>query len=176
MAPPISVSHSRLAPHQVKPLVMPIDKVGEYRDLERIGIGFESRYLRGACDRASTAMDAWAANPAAVTSPSIVAPIQFLQNWLPGFVRVLTAARKIDELIGIETIGNWRDEWVVQGIIEPMGNIAVYKDGTNVPLADWNPNWNQRSSPHVGVEDVQRDHAGHHHCDEPAADSVSGRH
>lgn len=146
MAPPISVSHSRLAPHQVKPLSMPVDKVSEFRDLERIGIGFEPRYLRGACDRMSSAMDAtWAANPAAVTTPSIVAPIQFLQNWLPGFVKVLTAARKIDELIGVETIGNWRDEWVVQGIIEPMGSIAVYKDGTNVPLADWNPNWNQRT-------------------------------
>jgi hypothetical protein len=146
-----SVSHSRLAPHQVRPLDIP-SKDHEafcraYRDLERIGIGFEPRYL-GAAVRAamdSGAMDAWAPNPSQVTSPSIVAPIQFLQNWLPGFVKVITAARKIDELIGIETIGNWRDEWIIQGVVEPMGNIAVYKDGTNVPLADWNPNWNQRT-------------------------------
>ena len=74
-----------------------------------------------------------------------MAPIQFLQNWLPGFIKVLTAARKIDELIGIETIGNWRDEWVVQGMVEPMGMIDVYKDSTNVPLADWNVNWEQRT-------------------------------
>lgn len=145
--PTPSVSHSRLAPHQVRPLAMTRDQVAKYQDLARIGIGFEPRYIQSAVRAAmdSGAMDAWAPNPAAVTSPSIVAPIQFLQNWLPGFVKVLTAARKVDELIGIETIGNWRDEWIIQGIIEPMGNIAVYKDGTNVPLADWNPNWNQRT-------------------------------
>ena len=145
--PTPSVSHSRLAPQQVKPLDMKRDNVAQFKDLERIGIGFEPSYLRAAVRAAtdSGAMDAWAPIPSGVTSPSIVAPIQFLQNWLPGFVKVLTAARKIDEMVGIETIGNWRDEWIIQGIIEPMGNIAVYKDGTNVPLADWNPNWNQRT-------------------------------
>jgi hypothetical protein len=143
-----SVSHSRLAPNQVKPLTMAAQDVQNFRALEKIGIGFEPGYLRAA----SAAMDAWTpqyfpgvAAPAGVTTPSIVAPIQFLQNWLPGFIKVLTAARKIDEFIGIETIGNWRDEWVVQGIIEPMGNIDVYKDSTNVPLGDWNPNWEQRT-------------------------------
>src|SRR6185312_10782471 len=143
-----SVSLSRLAPHQVKPLTMSAKDVVDFKALERIGIGFEPGYLRAATTAAmdSGAMDAtWASAPAQVTSPSIVAPIQFLQNWLPGFVKVLTAARKIDELIGIETIGNWRDEWIVQGVVEPMGNIAVYKDSTNVPLADWNPNWVQRT-------------------------------
>jgi hypothetical protein len=143
-----SVSLSRLAPHQVKPLSMSAKDVVDFKALERIGIGFEPGYLRAATTAAmdSGAMDAtWASAPAQVTSPSIVAPIQFLQNWLPGFVKVLTAARKIDELIGIETIGNWRDEWIVQGVVEPMGNIAVYKDSTNVPLADWNPNWMQRT-------------------------------
>ncbi|MGA7537419.1 MAG: major capsid family protein [Steroidobacteraceae bacterium] len=141
-----SVSLSRLAPHQVKPLTMSAKEVADFKALERIGIGFEPGYLRSAASAAMDAMDAtWAASPAAVTSPSIVAPIQFLQNWLPGFVKVLTAARKIDELVGIETIGNWRDEWIIQGVVEPMGNIAVYKDSTNVPLADWNPNWVQRT-------------------------------
>jgi hypothetical protein len=143
-----SVSHSRLAPSQVKPLVIRREDVAKFKHLERIGVGFEASYLRAAVRAAmdSGAMDAsWAPNPAQITSPSIVAPIQFLQNWLPGFVKIITAARKIDELIGIETIGNWRDEWIIQGVIEPMGNIAVYKDGTNVPLADWNPSWNQRT-------------------------------
>jgi hypothetical protein len=146
-----SVSHSRLAPNQIKPLVMSPKDVANYRALEKIGIGFEPGYLRGAAamdaamDTIYGPMNQSFAAPAAVTTPSIVAPIQFLQNWLPGFVKALTAARKIDELIGIETIGNWRDEWVVQGIIEPMGNIDVYKDSTNVPLTDWNPNWEHRT-------------------------------
>lgn len=153
-----SVSHSQLAPHQVKPLHLSakdIPDIAAVRSLEKIGIGFSPQYLdratRVAMDAA--AMDAWTPQPfgsnvpapAAISTASIVAPIQFLQNWLPGFIKVLTAARKIDEFLGIETIGNWKDEWVVQGIVEPMGNIDVYKDSTNVPLSDWNVNWQQRT-------------------------------
>ncbi len=143
--PTISKTHSRLSPQQVKPLVMSAHDVADFRALERIGIGFEPSYLRAAMAALDSAMDAWAPQPSAITSPSIVTPIQFLQNWLPGFVKVITAARKIDELVGIDTIGNWRDEWIIQGVVEPMGNIAVYKDSTNVPLADWNVNWEQRT-------------------------------
>jgi hypothetical protein len=148
----LSVSHSRLAPHQVKPYAMSVKDIPDMaavRALEKIGIGFEPGYLRAA----AAAMDAaWSPQafpnvPGAVgvTTPSVVAPIQFLQNWLPGFIRVLTAARKIDELLGINTVGNWRDEWIVQGIVEPMGAIDVYKDSSNVPLSDWNVNWTQRT-------------------------------
>jgi len=143
-----SVSHSRLTPQQVRPLSMSVKDVENFRALEKIGIGFEAPYLRGAAamDAAmDSVMNQSFASPVAVTTSSIVAPIQFLQNWLPGFIKVLTAARKIDELIGIETIGNWRDEWIVQGIIEPMGNVDVYRDASNVPLSDWNPNWVQRT-------------------------------
>jgi len=139
-----SVSHSRLAPQQVKPLAMSAKDVENFQALEKIGIGFEPRYLHGAAAMDEVMNQSFTA-PSPVTTSSIVAPIQFLQNWLPGFVKVLTAARKIDELLGIETIGNWRDEWIVQGIIEPMGAIDVYKDSTNVPLSDWNPNWIQRT-------------------------------
>ena len=149
-----TVSHSRLAPHQVRALnisAADLTSIDAVRTLEKIGIGFSPEYLRKA---SSSAMDtAWApqafgsnvAAPVNITNASIVAPIQFLQNWLPGFIKVLTAARKIDEFIGIETIGNWRDEWVVQGIVEPMGNIDVYNDSTNIPLSDWNVNWSQRT-------------------------------
>lgn len=155
----VSRSHSRLSPQRVAELAMDAQTlnprsfpdINSVRFWERLGIGFEPSYLRAAT---AAAMDAtWSpqafggnvAAPVAITGPSIVTPIQFLQNWLPGFIKVLTAARKIDELLGIETVGNWRDEWVVQGIIESMGAIDVYKDSTNVPLADWNPNWEQRT-------------------------------
>ncbi len=148
-----SVVHSQLAPHQVRQLVLSakdISSMEAVRSLEKIGIGFTDGYLNKATQ---AAMDAWTpqpfgtnvAAPSAITTSSIVAPIQFLQNWLPGFIKVLTAARKIDELCGIETIGNWRDEWVVAGIVEPMGNIDVYRDSTNIPLSDWNVNWEQRT-------------------------------
>src|ERR1700733_5350372 len=102
----VSVSHSRLAPHQVKPLAMSIKDIttmDAVRALARIGIGFEPGYLKAASNRVASAMDAFTpqyfpnvAAPLGVTTPSSITPIQFLQNWLPGFVKALTAARKAD--------------------------------------------------------------------------------
>ena len=80
-----------------------------------------------------------------VTTGSIGTPVQFLQNWLPGFVFVITAARKIDDLVGIMTTGSWEDEQVVQGILERTGTSQVYGDYTNVPLSSWNTNFNYRT-------------------------------
>lgn len=80
-----------------------------------------------------------------VTTASISNPIQFLQNWLPGFVKVMTAARKIDELIGITTSGAWEDEQVVQGVLENTGVAVPYGDYTNVPFSSWNVNWVPRT-------------------------------
>ena len=80
-----------------------------------------------------------------VTTGSVGTPVQFLQNWLPGFVFVITAARKIDDLIGILTTGSWEDEQVVQGILERTGQTSVYDDYTNVPLSSWNTNFNYRT-------------------------------
>lgn len=72
------------------------------------------------------------------TSASISTPVQFLQNWLPGLVKTLTAARKIDEIIGVMTAGNWHDEQIVQQVLEPTGAAVPYGDLTQVPFTDWN--------------------------------------
>lgn len=80
-----------------------------------------------------------------LTNASIPTPIQFLQEWLPGFVRAVTAARKIDELIGLATIGSWEDEEIVQGMMEPIGTASPYGDYTNVPLATWNATYEKRT-------------------------------
>ena len=80
-----------------------------------------------------------------VTTGSLGTPVQFLQNWLPGFVAVLTAARKIDDLVGIMTTGAWEDEQVVQGVLERTGTSQVYGDYTNIPLSSWNTNFNYRT-------------------------------
>ena len=76
-----SVTHSRLAPHQVKPLVMSAKDVADYEQLASIGIGFEPNYLNEAVRILSRgAMDAtWAAVPSAVdrcadSVPSELAP------------------------------------------------------------------------------------------------------
>lgn len=82
----------------------------------------------------------------AVTSPSISTPIQFLQKFAPGHVRILTGARKINLLTGITTIGRWEDEEIVQGVLELLGVPQPYGDYTNVPMADWNNIWETRTN------------------------------
>lgn len=133
-----SIIHSSFDAKNVKPLVLGEHyTLDEYEDLSNIGIGGLDKIVN-----AQMAMDA-IQQP--VTSPSVGTPVQFLQNWLPGFVNVLTAARKIDDLIGISTIGSWEDEQVVQGIMENAGTSVPYGDLSNVPLSDYNVNFTYRS-------------------------------
>lgn len=80
-----------------------------------------------------------------VSQASIGVPVQFLQEWLPGFVAVMTAARKADELMGILTAGSWEDEEVVQGLKEPIGLAVPYGDYSNVPLSSYNTNFVRRT-------------------------------
>lgn len=135
-----SQEHSYIGPRDVRPLALQnVEK--SWRDLKRIGIGLDDATVR-------RMMDAFAedALPATVTTGSIGTPVQFLQNWLPGFVHVITAARKIDELVGIQTTGSWEDEEVVQGVMELTGTSVPYGDYTNVPYASWNANFERRTN------------------------------
>jgi len=118
----------------------------EYEALPRLGINLNRHVVdqmyRGHKAMANMAMDSL---PPTVTQGSIGTPVQFLQNWLPGFVFVITAARKIDDIVGIMTTGSWEDEQVVQGLLERTGTSQVYGDYTNVPLSSWNTNFNYRT-------------------------------
>jgi len=89
------------------------------------------------------AMDAAFVAPA--TAASVPTPVQFLQTWLPGFIKVMTSARKIDDLIGVKTVGSWEDQEIVQGIVEPAATATEYGDFTNIPLALWNTNFIKRT-------------------------------
>lgn len=80
-----------------------------------------------------------------LTSPSIAAPVQFLQFFLPGIVQYLTAARQIDELVGVATVGDWQDEQIVQRAVETTGSAVPYGDQTNVPFMNWNPQFVTRT-------------------------------
>lgn len=125
--------------------------------LERLGISGINPYHLQRMVAGVAAMDAQgipAFNPETfgmdalqptITTPSVSTPIQFLQFWLPGFIGIITAARKIDEILGISTVGDWADEEVVQGTLEPVGVAALYGDYTNVPLASWNVNFEGRT-------------------------------
>jgi hypothetical protein len=115
----------------------------EYQGLSKLGINLSPRVVRDMLKAYNQfAMDA--VEPT-VTTGSISTPVQFLQNWLPGFVFVITAARKIDDLVGIMTTGSWEDEQIVQGILERTGTTQPYGDYTNVPLSSWNTNFNYRT-------------------------------
>jgi len=115
------------------------EKVAEYQALSKLGIHLPKRELQ---QMASWAMDALQPT---VTTASIGTPLQFLQEWLPGFVYVVTQARNIDEFIGIDTVGSWEDEQVVQGIVELTNRARPYGDIQNVPEASWNTNFNYRT-------------------------------
>lgn len=107
--------------------------------LKKIGITFDHATIRGM-------MSAMDSIQSPVTVPSVTTPVQFLQEWLPGFVNVITAVRRIDEIVGITTAGAWEDEEIVIGIKEDLNAALPYGDTPNIPLADWNVNFNKRTN------------------------------
>lgn len=116
----------------------------DVRDLGLIGIGLDTKIMtQMAAAMSGYGMDSLQPT---VTTPSIATPLQFLQNWLPGFVKVLTAARKIDEITGIRIAGEWSDQEVLQGIIERTGTALIYGDINNIPFSNWNVNWVRRTN------------------------------
>ena len=144
-----SKTHSSIAPRGpdgkgIAPFVFGMDSVADiYPDLARLGIcGLTPRMVSRMMSGMSYAMDDLQAS---ITTATIATPIQFLQNWLPGFVNVITAARKIDDLVGISTVGAWEDEEIVQGVLEQLGTSVPYGDYTNVPFASWNPAFERRT-------------------------------
>jgi hypothetical protein len=133
-----SVIHSSINPRDVKQLATFDAK--DWRDLPMIGISIPDRQLQNMID--GIGMDA---QQALQTTASVPTPIQFLQSWLPGFVNILTAARKIDEFVGIDTVGDWEDEEIVQGGLELTGTSVPYTDYGNVPFSSWNLNFLTRT-------------------------------
>lgn len=116
--------------------------------LAALGIHFGANHamaVRNIAEMAEAAMDAAPDLNPTVYPGNIGAPIQFLQKWLPGFIRTATAARKIDRLIGIQTVGDWADEEIIQGTMELTGLAVPYTDYGNVPLASWNPGYERRT-------------------------------
>lgn len=131
---------------QVRSVEMTAEDCAQFRDLAQLGVnfsnGFVAEQMRNLLAGAEFAADD---TQGLITAASISNPVQFLQSWLPGFVRVITGARKIDELIGITTAGKWDDEEIIQGVLEPLGEAALYGDYTNIPLSSWNVNFERRT-------------------------------
>jgi hypothetical protein len=144
-----SIEHSHIAARDVRKLNLTAEdaanlSMSDVAAFAKMGIGIPSKMVTA---MHALAMDGFGMddNQGLTTQASIGTPVQFLQNWLPGFVRVITAARKIDELVGITTSGSWEDQEIVQGILEPVGQPQVYGDYTNVPLSSWNTNFVRRT-------------------------------
>lgn len=156
MSRKISQTHSRLSGANVRPFDMGATiTAAAVQQLARIGLAFDHATVASQIDQMNRAGLLNVGNGAAhgmdsafvapQTSPSLPTPIQFLQQWLPGFVKIMTAARKIDDIVGINTVGSWEDEEIVQGIVEPAGTATEYGDWTNIPLTSWNTNFEKRN-------------------------------
>lgn len=139
-----SKERTHITGRRVRPFVMSADAVAEFASLSDIGINLTDGDVRRMMAAQAAAFGMDELQPTMFPG-STATPIQFLQTWLPGFVRTITAARSIDILIGISTIGSWDDEEVVQGVLEPTGMAVPYGDYTNIPLASWNPSWERRT-------------------------------
>lgn len=147
----VSKTHSYIAPRNVRPFDMKSVTDSAVIALARIGLVFDSatvgeqiqQLARAGAFKSGAVGDA--AFTAPMTTPSMPTPLQFLQTWLPGFVKVMTAARKIDDAIGIKTVGSWEDAEIVQGIVEPAATPTEYGDFTSIPLSSWNVNFERRS-------------------------------
>ncbi|WP_321905132.1 major capsid family protein [Paraburkholderia tropica] len=148
----ISKVHSTVSGRQAaalraegKPLFsMDSDDVQHYVELKLAGLGIDAGW---AAKAARIAMDTAAMDDpqGGVFTATIGTPVQFLQEWLPGMVRAAFAIRQIDEIVGISTVGQWHFEEVVQAGIESMGDAVPYGDMTNVPLADYNMDFERRT-------------------------------
>lgn len=132
--------HSDIGPRNVRSFVFGMDDTADvFPALGRFGItGVTPRNI----GRMIAAMDDLQAD---ILPGTMTTPIQFLQQWLPGFVAVVTAARKADDFVGITTAGQWEDEEVVQTILENLGTAVPYGDTTNIPLSSWGVSFERRT-------------------------------
>lgn len=131
------------APSEVRGLNFDNFKDIKDEDLSLLGVGMDSslgtdvnRYLY------STGMDAAAPLQTTATIPNAV---QFFQHWAPEAVEVITAARKIDNLVGRTIAGSFEDEEIVTTMLERTGSAQPYTDTANIPLASWNQAFEARS-------------------------------
>ena len=90
----------------------------------------------------SVALDAGITQP--VTTPANGTPVQFLQEFLPGVVNVMTVVRKSDQLAPVVTAGEWHFEEIVQKTMEHTANPLLYSDHGGVPLVSFNETYERR--------------------------------
>lgn len=83
--------------------------------------------------------------PALQTAASIANPVQFLQYFIPNAIKIVTQARKADELLGRDVGGTWKDNEVVLPVVEQAGQARPYGDKTNANVNSMNVNFERRT-------------------------------
>lgn len=144
MAKNVSDVRVSLKPSQVKPVDVRTARGLRASDLNTLGIGMDNAIFQDVkrlYSNVNYSMD----NAPLQTTPSITNPIQFFQYWAPEAVEVVTAARKIDDIVGRTIAGSFEDEEIVTTVIERTGSAQPYTDTADIPLASWNQNFVTRS-------------------------------
>ena len=80
-----------------------------------------------------------------LTTASTMTPVQFLQYIMPDPVRIVTADRAIDRILGRKIVGEWHDEEIVTPFVEGTSNTRPYGDTTTSPYANFNINFEKRT-------------------------------
>lgn len=136
--PKATETRSYIGPRQVRQVVISPEEIRQHGvsglGLDNIGVGINNATM----GRVVAAMDE------AVTAPTSATLLQFAQAWLPGTIRILTTARKVDTLIGIRTAGSWEMESIVQKVMEHLGSAQPYTDYGNINLSSYNPSFETR--------------------------------
>lgn len=126
-----------LSAEQVKAYAM--DSATTETTLDALGV----HYTKNAMDEfRAYATDA---APSLQTTPSNMTPVQFLQYWIPEMIKIVTASRDADDILGRDFAGSWEDEEIVQPVIEYTGKPRVYGDKTTFNLASFNINYETRT-------------------------------
>ncbi len=131
-----------LAPSQVRKFSLENYSNVSEKDLATLGVAMDSAVLAELKSTSAFAMDA---APALQTTATITNPVQFFQYWAPEAVEIVTAARKIDDIVGRTIAGSFEDEEVVTTILERTGSAHPYTDTANIPTSSWNQNFETRS-------------------------------
>ncbi len=111
--------------------------------VDKLGISVSESFTRSFNKNAiSVALDAGITQP--VTTPSNGTPVQFLQEFLPGVVNVMTVVRKADMVAPVVTAGEWHLEEVVLKTMEHTASPQLYSDHGGVPLVSFNETYERR--------------------------------
>ena len=113
--------------------------------LAKLGISVSPEFVQGFARNAiaaGVALDAGITQP--VTTPSNGTPVQFLQEFLPGTVNILTVVRKADMVAPVVTAGEWHFEEIVLKVMEHTSSPELYSDHGGVPLVSFNETFETR--------------------------------